>query len=147
MQIGLQLRLRAAFLLEEDMAKKNAPAKAQDAEMAPTALLELNGKTFQLCFTFGALREAKLALRGRGIDINILNVYLMGRIDADTLPELFYASLRRHHSDISFDDAMAMIDRSNFLPIVNALIEAWRISTHDPGSEESKTSPLKESQA
>lgn len=129
------------------MARKKAVARKAPATVEPNVVLELDGKKYQLAFTFGSLREAKMALRARGININLLQSFAYGAIDADTLPELFFATLRSHHPELGFDEVMALISPRNFPRIVDAVVATYLQSVTDPEAKLDQPGPPREPQS
>jgi hypothetical protein len=112
------------------MEKKRKSREGGDDKNAltPCAILDVDGGSLKLCFTFLALREAKMQLRARGINLNLLLAFSIGQIDADTLPELLFASLRTYHPEIDFESALSIISPGNMGKIVDAVAEAYRLS-------------------
>ena len=123
------------------MARKKRTAPKASAAPQPSTVLHLDGKDFQLVFTFAALRGAKMALRGRGIQINLLYSFSMGEIDVDTLPELFFAALRTYHPEIDFDAAQALITPRTCPLVVDAVAKAYEESMRDPEGSTPQADP------
>lgn len=112
--------------------KRAARAASKPAPVQPSTLIEIGGRTYQLGFTYGSIRSAKLALRARGIELNLMRSFGLAEIDADTLPELFFAALRVHHPDVTFEDALSLISVRNCLRVAEAIATAYIASMSDP---------------
>lgn len=110
-------------------------AEEKSAELQPSTILELGGKTYQLVFTFRAIRTVKTRLRAQGIRLNLLRTINFEQIDADTLPELLSAALQTYHPELTFDDVMALITLREVMKIIAAVAQAYMESVSDPDAE------------
>jgi hypothetical protein len=124
------------------MAKRKIAGTVADPTL-PKTPIEIDGKTYDLCFTFGALARAKQALRARGIEMNLLQSLDFTTLDADNLPILFYAALLPFHEEIGYDDAIAMVTMPTYGGIYVAICTAYSrsVSKQDP---EAKANPPQE---
>lgn len=91
----------------------------------PSAELKIGETAYQLCFTFGAIQEAKRILRKEGIRINLLLALDALDVDVDTLPALLYGALRLHHPEIDYKAVTAMLDVGSAHRAFAAICEAY----------------------
>lgn len=108
---------------------------------APSVDLKIGEETYQLCFTFAALQEAKRILRREGIKVNLLVALDSLEVDYDTLPALFYGALRTHHPEMDYKRALAMLDPRNAHLVFGAIFEAYAKSIMEADGEPSPVDP------
>jgi hypothetical protein len=113
---------------------------------AASVELKIGEETYNLCFTFAAMQEAKRILQRKGIRVNLLIALDSMDVDVDTLPALLFAALRTHHPEIDYKRAESLIDMRAALPIFGAICDAYIASVKSPkGAEESSADPQVES--
>jgi hypothetical protein len=91
---------------------------------------EIAGTTYSLCFDYGALAEAEAALNLEGHNVNLLMALPIPTLS--TIRPLFAAALRTFHSEVSFEDATAMVTLANATLIGNLVVNAWISSRAEP---------------
>jgi hypothetical protein len=69
--------------------------------------VEINGKTYDLCFDFKALAFAERELKRQGHRFSLL--LSLFAFDMQGIQDSFPALLFTHHSEISFEEAQAMV--------------------------------------
>jgi hypothetical protein len=101
--------------------------RAPESESAPSGdvSLAIDGKTYLLRLTIGALAEARRALRQQGIVINLLMSLSLDDMDADTLPGLLFGALRVHHPSVTFSQAKQMVRFDTYGIVFSAIVAAY----------------------
>lgn len=94
--------------------------------------LKMDDETYTLCFTFGAIQEAKRILQRKGIRVNLLIALDSMDVDADALPALLFAALRTNHPEIDYKAAEALINMQTAIPIFTAITDAYVKSVKVP---------------
>lgn len=109
--------------------------------LAPCADLQVGDNTYKLCFTFGALAEAKRLLRREGVQVNLLLSLDSLDVDVDTMRPLLYAALRTHHPDVSYLAASDMVTLRNAASVFTAICRAYQESVRIPAGTGAPESP------
>lgn len=116
------------------MKKRTIAGTAADPTL-PKTPITIKGKTYDLCFTFGALAEAEtsinveLARKGSTESVNMLYQFPMPNL-ANTRA-CFAAALRTFHPEISFADAIEMVTPSTIVVISSTIMAAWNTAFMD----------------
>lgn len=114
---------------------------AHQPAIQPGVSLELDGKHYELVFTFGAIRSAMNLLHKQGVQTRMLSTFSAGKIDADTLPELFYAALHTYHPEVTWEKVAGMITLRNYQIITAAVAEAYLAALKDPEPDSAEEKP------
>lgn len=96
----------------------------------PKTPIEINGKTYDLCFDLGALAEAEQALNREGHHVNLLAALPV--LNLTNVRVIFAAAIRKFHPEISYDEAVGMITFLNLYAIANIIAEAWKAALPEP---------------
>jgi len=107
----------------------------------PKIELDLDGKSYSLCFTFGALAIAQKGLRSAGVECNLLLALDISHLDAERLPCLFYAALITHQPKMTVEKATELITMRTLDRIGGAVINAYMASLAEPSPEDVKPDP------
>ena len=122
------------------MAKKTEVAGNPELDSTlPDVSIELNGSTYHLLFTFGALSIAEKKLHAAGIRIGLLVARNIAFWDASTLPYIFFAALVTRHPEITFHQANALLDFENCEAVVDKLVEAHNAAMPEKQKKERPT--------
>ena len=115
-------------------ALKEVTASPQPTPAQPFTPIEIDGKTYKMVFTFGALELAEERLLAKGFDANLLMA--MVRRTFSTTRTLFAASLYAYHPEVDFDEARDWVTQGNITEILLAIDKAWKQSMPDaePGA-------------
>lgn len=109
---------------------------------APSVELKIGEKTYQLCFTFGAILEAKRILRREGIRMNLLLALDSFDVDVDSLPALLYGGLRTHHPEIDYKVVTDMLsDFGVAHRVFAAICEAYALTVQGPDGSKQAVDP------
>jgi hypothetical protein len=117
---------------------------ANNPELDPTlpkVELELDGKTYFLCFTFAALAHTEASLRKLGVTVNMLQALDFETLDATKLSAMLYAAMLTHDNSVTPDFASSLIHFRNIGKIREALLYALVASIADP-TKEAESDPL-----
>jgi len=106
-------------------SKSAAAPKVGPDPLLPRTPIEIDGKTYDLCFTIGALAEAKSRLRKAGVEINLLQSINFSDMDADVIPPLFFAALLPFQPEMTQEKAYALVTLQTIVPIYQALANAY----------------------
>jgi hypothetical protein len=117
------------------------PRKFKDTPadpMLPKTPIEIDGKTYFMCFDYRALREAEGAFRAEGHNANLLVSFREFSFDSVSL--VFPCAVRRFHPELSWDQAQALVNLGNVFDIGNAIAAAWMAAMpkekpKEPGDE------------
>jgi hypothetical protein len=117
------------------MAKKVAHNPAVDPTL-PKVEIMLDGKSYFLCFTFGALALAEAKLRAAGTPANLLHALDLTSMDASKIVPLLYAAMITHQSDITPEKAANLVTMRNLGAIFSGITDAYIASLADPEDTE-----------
>lgn len=119
---------------------------AADASM-PKTPIQIDGKSYDLCFDYGALSEAEtrinmeLAAAGTGERVNLL--IALAELNLTSVPILFAAGLRTFHPEIEFVRARRMVRPDNLFLVAGVIQNAWKASTPEAKSNPPEAQPAK----
>jgi hypothetical protein len=116
----------------------------------PSTPLELDGKTYNLCFDLRAMAEAQQFFKrptyddkGKiikpGNDVNLLAA--LPNIDLDSVMVIFPCIVHKYHPELSFEEAQALVTLATVYPIATAIGEAWRAAVPDKAEEAPAVNP------
>jgi hypothetical protein len=123
------------------MKQKKIAGTIADATL-PKTPVEVNGKTYYLCFTVGALSEAETAINrelglvGTDNEVNLLQALPKQNMANTRL--VFAAAVRVFHPELSFDEAAELLEIPDLYPVAIAIREAWaraRVETKDAADD------------
>ncbi|GGA80690.1 hypothetical protein GCM10011507_34880 [Edaphobacter acidisoli] len=117
------------------MSKKsrfNSAAEKIDPTL-PFTEIEIDGKTYKMCFNHRALARAEVKLLAAGHDANLL--LRIGNLTFDSVRTLFAVSLYHYQPEMDFDTALKLFTRELALPITNAMLEAWNGNMPKPEAD------------
>jgi hypothetical protein len=106
--------------------------------MLPRTPIEIDGKTYNMCFDFGAILEAESAYAREGHQANLLvnfrNFSFYG------VRMVFPCAVRTFHPELTWDQARALVNMGNVFDIGNAIFEAWNAAQvkKEPAKEETE---------
>lgn len=113
------------------MTKRNRnphrPANSQQVPnpTIPDVTIEVDGRSFRLCFDFRALAIAKAKLKAAGIDFHVLRSIDFQQVDVDTLPALFFAAANKHQPDLGWEEAEGLVNIRTAIGILAGLATAY----------------------
>lgn len=113
------------------MATKKKQTKRAEIVPNPTipdVAIEVDGRSFRLCFDFQALAIAKAKMKAVGVYVNILKALDFREVDVDTLPALFFAAALRFQPDLSWENANKLITMQTCTGIFGGLAVAYRMA-------------------
>lgn len=116
------------------MKKRTIAGTAADPTL-PKTPITIKGKTYDLCFTFGALAEAEtsinveLARKGSDERVNMLMQFPI--VNLANTRACFAAALRTFHPEISFADAIAMVTPGTIFTVAEIIQAAWNAAVKD----------------
>ena len=119
--------------------KKKVAGTIHDATLPKTAI-KIGDKEYNLCFDFGALSTAETELNKEGHEVNLLAVLPV--LNLSNTRVIFAAALRTFHPDITFEQAVGMVNFGNVYVIANAIADAWKQALPEP--EKEKNAPAAE---
>ncbi|MEO8100575.1 MAG: hypothetical protein ABI811_22950 [Acidobacteriota bacterium] len=106
---------------------KNTHSTAAEPKFE-SVLLEIDGRELRLAYDYNAIAEAEALLnRSRSAPVNLL-VGLVGMVNANNLPGLFWAALRKQQPEITLDEASSLIRADTAALIANAVHEVHQLS-------------------
>jgi hypothetical protein len=103
--------------------------------LLPRTPVTINGREYNLCFDFRALREAELAFSQQGHRAALISA-MNDPFMFENVCRVFPCALRRFHPEITWDDAQAMVDLGSVDVIAMAIYEAKRDASPKPNPEE-----------
>jgi hypothetical protein len=119
--------------------KRKVAGTINDATLPKTPII-IGGTEYSLCFDFGALSTAETELNREGHEVNLLA--MLPVLNLSNTRVIFAAALRKFHPDITFDQAVGMVNFGNVYTIANAIAEAWQSALPEP--EKEKNAPAAE---
>ncbi len=121
------------------MSKKKSPA-ANPA--LPSTEIIIHGKTYRMCLDFGAIAQAEAELVAKGHDeVNLL--HQLPRLNLSNTRIIFAASLRPLQPELSFEEALGLVDFRNVWLIASLISEMWKqvFPDADPEASPDPTPP------
>jgi hypothetical protein len=124
-------KTKAAGAALELATKKTTTEAAAAPEVAgkkiaelPFYPIELDGKTYKLCFNLRELAKAERELGSEGHSVNMLFALNAGSIDLDAVENIFAATVRTYHPELKYNDAVALVTLSSVYRIATVILEA-----------------------
>jgi hypothetical protein len=127
------------------MSKRKIAGTIADATL-PKTPVEVNGKTYYLCFTVGALSEAETAINrelglvGTENEVNLLQALPKQNLANTRL--VFAAAVRAFHPELTFDEAAELLEVPDLYPVAVAIREAWARARVQPKDDEGEGRPI-----
>jgi hypothetical protein len=117
------------------MAKQRKTANTQADPTLKTVPLEIQGKTYTLCFDLGSLAEAEMHFRRAGEDVNLLGA--LSSLSLSSVRILFPCAIRKFHPEISFAEAQAILDANMpaVFSVATMLVVTWKAAMPDASAE------------
>jgi hypothetical protein len=133
----------------EEMKQKRIAGTIADATL-PKTPIEIGGKTYNLCFTLGALSEAETSInaefarQGSEERVNLLQALPSANLASTII--VFAAAVRTFHPEITFDEARELLTFDDLLAVFLKVRDAWNQSRVKPKdeAEENPTVPAAE---
>jgi hypothetical protein len=113
------------------MARKIANTES-DPTLAKTGI-EIEGKTYNLCFDLGALAEAEAQFIREGHDVNLLRA--LPELNLSNVRIVFPCAIHKFHPDLSFKKAQALITLQNVYTVAAAVAGAWQSAVPEAPKE------------
>jgi len=107
-------------------------ASLPDDPTIPEVSIEIDEKKYRLCFDFAALAKAKSKLREHGVEVNLLQSLDFRIIDVDTLPVLFYAASQHFQPNLTWEEAVRLVNVRTALGIFEGLGAAYMAAMVKP---------------
>ena len=115
-----------------------------NAELDPTmpkTSIEIDGKTYWMCFTFGALATVEAKLLQKGIEVNLLWALDPGNVNLNSVRTLFAASINAAHPEVEWEDALDLVTFDNVFTITNLIFKSLKESVKKSGEEKQAATP------
>ena len=89
----------------------------------PSTPLEIDGKTYSLCFDLRAMAEAQQHFKQAGHHVNLLAA--LPNIDLDSCMVLFPCIVHKYHPELSWEEAQSLVTLISVFKIAGKIGEAW----------------------
>jgi hypothetical protein len=99
------------------------PAKVDVSKMP----VEINGKTYDLCFGFNELAEAERFYQSQGHRFHLL--FALPQLTLESLQVVLPCALRAHHPELNWEQARGMVTLLSAAPIALAVVAALDAGT------------------
>jgi hypothetical protein len=109
----------------EEVSPAVTDQSAPDVSKIP---VEINGKTYNLCFEFAELAKAERLFKAQGNRVNLLQS--LPEFSFESLREVFPCAAHRFHSELSFQEAQDLVTLQSVYSI--ALAVAAALGANDP---------------
>jgi hypothetical protein len=123
------------------MKQRNIAGTIADATL-PKTPMEIDGTTYYLCFTLGALSEAEtsinveLARQGSEERVNLLYALPAGNLASTRV--VFAAAVRTFQPELSFKEACDLLTFEDIYTVAVKVREAWNEARAKPHEDESE---------
>jgi hypothetical protein len=111
-------------------AVETEPARPEKESTETTAFsdlsripVEIDGKTYNLSFEFGDLAKAERLFKSQGHRLNLL--VALPELTLESVREVFPCAAHRHHPDLTWEQAQALVTIPSSYPIATAIVQAW----------------------
>lgn len=101
----------------------------------PDVKLTLGDTTYNLCFTFAALRLAEVELKKMGEPVNIFHAFDFDNMDAGKMVSLLYAAVVTDKPEIQLESIPKLITLRDVAKIKQALFDAFTLSIVEPDKD------------
>ena len=98
----------------------------------PFTEVDVNGKTFKMCFDYGAIALAEAKFRSEGHRETYLLIAAPEPEVVQNLKFLFACSLQPHHPEIGYEEACALVTPRTQQSIYLAFKKAWEEAMPEP---------------
>jgi hypothetical protein len=102
----------------------------------PKTPIEIDGKTYFLCFDLGALAEAESYFDAQGHNVNLLMA--LPRINLANARIVFPCALHKFHPEIEFGDAQKLLNFQNTWIVAGAIRDAWEAAVPEAKTPEAE---------
>jgi hypothetical protein len=107
---------------------------------APGEEITLQGRQYNLVFTYGALATAEQKLSTAGRKVSMFEIFDWQKVGASELQVMLFAALQHHHGELTFDEAVALLTLRNYAAVHAALVQAYVKSMADPDEKAAEES-------
>ena len=105
------------------MSKKLGRAPASSPQPQSKFPIEIDGKTYNLCFDSGPLVDAEEFFGQRGHEVNLLKA--LTDLTIANVRRVFPCAVHTFHPELSFEDAQALMTLPAIYPVAIAINAAW----------------------
>lgn len=113
------------------MARKIANTVADPT--LPKTPIEIDGRTFNLCFDLGALAEAEMYFNQQGHDINLLRA--LPELNLSNTRIIFPCAAHKFQPSLGFIEGQSLITLKNVYAVATAIASAWQDGVPVPETE------------
>ena len=92
--------------------------------------VEMGSKTYNLCFEFIELGKAETWFRSQGHRFNLL--FALPDLTLDNIRIVFPCAAHKHHPELTWEEAQALVTMESAYPIATAIVQAWDRSGAKP---------------
>jgi hypothetical protein len=85
--------------------------------------VEIDSKTYNLSFEFSDLAKAERLFRSQGHRFSLL--LALPELSLESVRVVFPCAANRHHPDLSWEQAQALVTMQSVYPIATAIVQAW----------------------
>jgi hypothetical protein len=103
----------------------------------PSTPLEIDGKTYDLCFDMRAMAEAQQHFKRQGHEVNLLAA--LPNIDLDSCLVIFPCIVHKYQPDLTWEEAQGLVTLVTVYAIAAKIGEAWENAT--PKKEAPEVNP------
>jgi hypothetical protein len=118
------------------VAKKRKVAESIEDPTLPKTPVEIGGKTYNLCFTFGAIATAEHHINAEfarsGSPERVSLLVALNDLDLYNACILFAAGIHQFHPEIGFDEARKLVDYSSIQHVMEAIVAGFSAAMPDP---------------
>ena len=102
-----------------------SPAVATDSAEPDLSRIpvEIDGKTYDLCFEFAELAKAERFFRSQGHKLSLL--VALPELSLESVREVFPCAARTFQPDLTWEQAQALVTLESVYPIATAIVQAW----------------------
>ncbi len=105
-----------------------APANGDNADKTlPTDVIEVAGKKYTICMDIGTLIDAEEELNAAGHNVSLL--LSLPPLSASKTRRIFAIALRKFHPEITFEEAMGILDLPALYKTSDIFSDLWLRST------------------
>jgi hypothetical protein len=105
-------------------AVENQTASTLDLSNMP---VEIDGKPYSLSFEFAALAEAERFFKQKGKRFNLL--FALPDLGLESIREVFPCAAHKHHPDLTWEAAQALVTMESVYPIATVIHRAWNAAS------------------
>jgi hypothetical protein len=121
------------------MAKHRKIANTVADQALAKTPIEIDGRTFNLCFDLGALAEAEMHFNQQGHDVNLLRA--LPQLNLSNVRIVFPCAAHKFQPSLGFKEGQSLITLQNVYSVAAAIAGAWKAAVPEAEAKKETENP------